>query len=155
MAQPVPGGGIPAQHPALELKMTFKDGGAFDFHQKYERIKERLHQVMEVAAERSPSGNTSRGVDMDNVILDELPAYSEAASTIPTTAPFQRMPSSRAPVPSAGSGGQASDVPLAQPVPERVEPQDQFNPPAEPPPGYDEVQRSSVADELERQLRDQ
>ena len=49
--QPVPGGGIPPTHSVVELKMTFKDGGAYDFHQKFLEIRERLQQVVAVARE--------------------------------------------------------------------------------------------------------
>jgi hypothetical protein len=49
--QPVAGGGIPANHAFVELKMVFKEGGAFDFHSQFERIKERLQQAVDNARE--------------------------------------------------------------------------------------------------------
>lgn len=70
--QPVAGGGISPSLPAVQLKVTFKEGGAFDFHTNFERIKERLEQAVE---------NTSQGtrgqqnVDLSAVHLEELPAY--------------------------------------------------------------------------------
>ncbi|KAF2675189.1 hypothetical protein BT63DRAFT_30749 [Microthyrium microscopicum] len=120
LVQPVPGGGIPAHLPALELKMTFKDGGAFDLHSTFERIKERLLQAVDVA--QMASGG-EQGVDMGNVNLDELPAY-EASPTSPLV--------------SVGA-------------PQRRE--EPVEPPSERPPGYEEVQRESVAEDLERRLR--
>ena len=48
--------GIPAQHLVIEAKVTFKDGGAYDFHTKFVQIKERLKQARDVAAE---SGETT------------------------------------------------------------------------------------------------
>lgn len=122
--QPVPGGGIPAQHAALELKMTFKDGGAFDFHTSYERVKERLQQIVETQRDSS--------MDATNVHLDDLPRYEEP--DLPSAAPPARRTVSP---PSSTSS------PL----------QENFAPPVEPPPGYEEVQRGSVAEELERRLR--
>jgi len=151
LLQPVAGGGIPPQHAALELKMTFKEGGAFDFHSKFERIKERLQQAVEVAREsglvtgdgsetgggRGPGG--LGGVDIGAVHLDELPAYSESGMSVPQqSSTTTNQPPRTPPEPS----GQSSPHEAT------------FSPPAEPPPGYEEVQRDSVAEEVERRLRD-
>lgn len=151
LLQPVAGGGIPPQHAALELKMTFKDGGAFDFHSKFERIKERLQQAVEMARESGlVTGDGSEaggargagglgGVDMGAVHLDELPAYSESGMSVPQQ-----------------SGDAAAEAPQPPPEPtsQRRSPEGTFGPPAEPPPGYEEVQRDSIAEEVERRLRD-
>ncbi|KAJ9635123.1 hypothetical protein H2199_008609 [Coniosporium tulheliwenetii] len=127
------------------LKMTFKDGGAFDFHNIYERIKERLQQAVEVARESGyATGDGSEsgggrgvgglaGVDLNNVHLDELPAY-EASGGMPLSGP------STAPTSPAPENARSSH-------------QEAFSPPAEPPPGYEEVQRESVVDEVELRLR--
>lgn len=150
IVQPVPGGNIPPEHAALELKMTFKDGGAFDFHSTYERIKERLQQAVDVARESGQlvgDGADNLGgaaaVNLDLVNLDELPAYEDA------TASTGRV-----------SGGtvhpmQRPLIDLDEPSsPQSRSPQEQvFTPPAEPPPGYETVQTQSVADELERRMR--
>jgi hypothetical protein len=131
--------------------MTFKDGGAFDFHSTYERIKERLQQAVDVARESGHlvgDGTETRGgqgagalgaVDMNAVHLDELPAYEDAASTRPVPATRQDAPL----------------IDLSEPEPAtRTSPrQEQFSPPAEPPPGYEDVQSQSISDELERRLR--
>ncbi|KAF1812338.1 hypothetical protein P152DRAFT_482363 [Eremomyces bilateralis CBS 781.70] len=157
IVQPVPGGGLPAAHLALELKLTFKDGGAFDFHSTFERIKERLQQAVEVARESGTvagdgveeGGAAGAGalgaLDWGNVHLDQLPAYEQSGA-------------SRAAPPPVTSGGQRDrdsglgESPEANGAaePPDGEPRDV---PADPPPGYEEVQRGSVAEELERRLR--
>jgi hypothetical protein len=162
--QPVPGGNIPPEHAALELKMTFKDGGAFDFHSIYERIKERLQQAVDVARESgqllgdgvenggSAGGGALSNVDLDLVHLDELPAYEDA------TSPVGRATARAVPVERRQEAliNLDDDVP---PHPQnsrsaQVSPRNEvFTPPAEPPPGYETVQQQGVADELERRLR--
>lgn len=131
--------------------MTFKDGGAFDFSSTYERIKESLSQASEVARE---SGGP---VDLSNVDLEQLPAYEEVAPS-PTTA---SAPSIQRPMPISPTS--ASQPPLRnndvadseRDRKEQVnnESSGQFSPPNEPPPGYDEVQQSSIADNLEASIR--
>jgi hypothetical protein len=135
MVQPVPGGNIPPTIPAIELKLTFKEGGAFDFHSTFERIKERLSHAVEIARESGQlTGgeglDMQQGVNMDSVHLDELPAYEDAGSTMPLLQ--HQIPAPRLNPPPA---------PTAEPPSQ--------------PPRYEEVQRESVADELERQLRSQ
>lgn len=150
IVQCVPGGNIPPDHPAVELKMTFKDGGAFDFHSTFERIKERLQQAVDVARESGQlvgdgteanagrGGGGLAGVNLDAVHLDELPAYEDATS--------QRLPHTHAEEPLI-------DFTDSPPSTTRSPRQQQFSPPADPPPGYETVQNQSVADELERRLR--
>ncbi|KAL7276005.1 hypothetical protein RUND412_001036 [Rhizina undulata] len=111
--QPVSNGGIPQTSSAVELKLVFKDGGAFDFHSMLERVKERVRQTLE---------NSQPGLDpqvaLSRVHMEDLPAYEPVGA-------------------QAGGGGGARTV-------EAVEMDG-------PPPGYEEVQRDSVAMELERQ----
>lgn len=166
--QPVPGGGIASKYSPVELKMVFRDGGAFDFHSNFERIKERLHQALEVARESGHivgdgsdagggrgAGQLS-GVNLAAVDLEELPAYEEARRTAPV-----EIAQSSPPLPL-----QEPDVTVpiienpASPVSEtaRTPPategdSETLSSPTEPPPGYEEVQRQSVATELERSLR--
>ena len=164
--QPVQGGGIPPQHAELDLVMEFKEGGAFDFASIFERLKERLRQAVDIARESGGDVDDDTrgvgGVNMNNVHLEDLPAYEESrqhtrvpdplpsppidsppASTLSTQAPTATAP---APGPELASPQPSS--PLSSPQPER------FQAPDEPPPGYEEVQRSSIADELERRLSD-
>src|SRR2546429_7295410 len=95
LVQPVAGGGIPVTQSAVELKMTFKDGGAYDFHNFFERIKERLQQAVDAVRESGQLGSGGRtgpelaGVNMANVHLEQLPSYGEAngPSLLPPHAP--------------------------------------------------------------------
>jgi hypothetical protein len=151
IVQTVPGGNIPPEHPAVELKLTFKDGGAFDFHTTFERIKERLQQAVEVARDNGQlvgdgtESNAGRGggaldlINLDSVHLDELPAYDAV------TTPQDMLAEPWAP-PSI-------DINSAPQSPGRSSREEPFSPPAEPPPGYETVQNQSVADELERRMR--
>ncbi|KAK6433278.1 hypothetical protein LTR95_010542 [Oleoguttula sp. CCFEE 5521] len=139
LLQPVQAGGIPI--PAggvVELKFTFKDGGAFDFHGTYERVRERLQQAVQVSREAgdssAPSGAALSGVDVSNVNLDELPAYKETSDQ-PLIAPIapQVVPTAEHVAPTAP---QQSDTPA-------------FSPPSEPPPGYEEAQRTGLNESAE------
>lgn len=117
--QPVRGGGIDA--PGVELKLTFKDGGAFDFHSNFERVKERLQQVVEVARMNGDtSGPVVNGLDARTVDLEELPAYQEESQG-PLISPVVASP-------VMPPHGQST-------IHER---------PLEPPPGYEETQNTSI-----------
>lgn len=150
------GGGIPASHAYVELKLVFKDGGAFNFHATYERVREQVVHAVDVARE---SGRDVRDA-IGDVAGEELPAYEG---------------------PGAGSGFGASDamidvgVPIGEQShildddilpppgappghPEAAAANGQrgaIAPPNEDPPGYEDVQRSGVADSLEEGLRRQ
>ncbi|KAI9375295.1 hypothetical protein BJX61DRAFT_170334 [Aspergillus egyptiacus] len=126
VVQPVPGGGISPSLPAVQLKVTFKDGGAFDFHNGFERIKERLQQAVEISGE---SGRGAGNVNLSSVHLEELPAYSAPQSSLDV----ERL-----------SNNRASD---------HHSPPDVSAEPQEPPPGYEEAQQQSVANEFEERLR--
>jgi hypothetical protein len=129
--QPVSGGGISPSLPAVQLKVTFKEGGAFDFSTNFERIKERLEQAVE---------NTSQGtrgqqnVDLSAVHLEELPAY-EAPPDASQDVSQDARPSQ---TPEESQSSRESDTGAE---------------PADPPPCYEEVQSQSVAHELEERLR--
>lgn len=119
----------------MELKVTFNEGGAFDFHSNFERIKDRLQQAVEHARDSgsvSVQAQTGRGVNFTNVHLDELPAYDE-------------------PNASSASRNQPINTVIEPPIRETVNTASPA--PVEPPPGYEEVQQQSVAEELEEQLR--
>lgn len=77
LVQPVAGGGISPSLPAVQIKVTFKEGGAFDFHTNFERIRERLEQAVENV---NDGARGMRGVDLSAVHLDELPAYGAPAA---------------------------------------------------------------------------
>ncbi|KAK9240741.1 hypothetical protein V1525DRAFT_394839 [Lipomyces kononenkoae] len=79
-------GGLPTETP-FEVTITFKDGGAFEFHDSFERIRERMQE----------------GVNH----IDELPTYSAAGST--TTAAAAGIDTNA--TPSAPPGAVANDEP--------------------------------------------
>jgi len=120
----------------VELKLTFKDGGAFDFHQIFEQIKERVHHAQSMARD------SGRPLDVD---LEQLPAYEpvreEQRSEGPQiVAPVPVRPQRNENVAQASSSG---------PPPPPVGPD-------ELPPGYEEAQASPVnAVSLDERLRDQ
>ena len=127
--QPVRGGGIPPSLPAVQLKFTFKEGGAFDYHTNFERIKERLQEAVENSRE-SDHGT----VNFSTVDLEELPAYEGPAHG---AAPASSNPP-RATLNSQSYTGAAPET---------------GSEPLDPPPGYEEVQQQTVAGELEERLR--
>lgn len=127
--KPVPGGNIPPNHPYVELKMVFSDGGAFDHQSIFEQIKERAAHALEIARE-SQGGN----VDMANVHLEQLPAYEPAGATGGETLA----------VPILSQDGSA-DVRSPSPAPS----------PSEPPPGYEEAQSQAVSIDLDARLRNE
>lgn len=153
LIHPVTGGGIPASHSELDCTIEFKEGGAFDFHNTFERLKERLRQTLDVARE-SGVDETVAAASIGN--MEDLPAYEDSRQ-------HARVPEAPlSPPPSAGLSGGGPPAAAAAPPPPADSPQrssplqspQPFQPPSEPPPGYEEVQRSSIADELERRLSD-
>ncbi|KAF1911130.1 WW-domain ligand protein-domain-containing protein [Ampelomyces quisqualis] len=156
LVQPVLGGGIPSQHAELDMVMEFKEGGAFDFASIFERLKERLRQAVDVARE-SGADTAEGGVNMNNVHLDDLPAYEDSRrdTRVPDSLPSPPLDNRRSN--AAGTGPPA----IAAPQPTSLQhsspmasPQAvNFQPPLEPPPDYEEAQRESVVEELERQAR--
>jgi hypothetical protein len=123
--------------------MTFKDGGAFDFHTNFERIKERLLQVVEQARESGAiagDGSQTGAVNFATVHLEELPAYEGPDSDSSLSGPSgdEGVPHYSRPGLLNGTGPAGAD---------------QFGAPSEPPPGYEEVQQQSVANDLENRLR--
>lgn len=139
--KPVPGGGIPPDHSAVELRLTFREGGAFDWHTIFEQIKERLYYAAQTAREQG------RPLEMNgDVNLEQLPAY-EAATEVHSDSgrppAFQSSPDidtvSRAQVP--GVNGTARG------------PHEHFQSPDEPPPGYEEAQAQAVEMTFEERER--
>jgi hypothetical protein len=127
LVQPVPGGGVSPSLPAIQLKVTFKEGGAFDFHTNFERIKERLEQAVENTSEGTRG---QQNVDLSAVHLEELPAYEAPPNTSQNARPSE--------TPEESQSNRVSDTGTE---------------PVEPPPCYEEVQSQSVAQELEERLR--
>ena len=150
--QPVPGGGIiqnsQSSSSHIEVKFTFKDGGAYDFHTNFERLKERMVQVVEEARERNLTTNATGGqqVDLSQVHLEDLPAYDAG----PGSAPGPSAP------PNAAPGRDLIDLQRTEvPAASTSLPESRPMPPDGPPPGYEETQQQSVAEEFERRLSGQ
>ncbi len=140
----------------IEIKLTFKDGGAYDFHTNFERIKERFLQAMEAARDGHGTGaNSSQGVaggpiaglNMDAVHLDELPTYQDSGRDELAPQPAPPQPRQRPPV------QQEDPVPSFEEVVQgRTPPQRAGAPPTDAPPGYEETQQQSIQQELETRL---
>ncbi|KAI9888550.1 MAG: hypothetical protein M1814_006820 [Vezdaea aestivalis] len=137
--QPVTGGGLPPAHMLYELKLTFKDGGAFDFHSAFERIKE-------VHTNARANGQS----DVAAAPLEQLPAYEDSSSAPLVQQGQVETASPTSPVVEHGGRGQAAGGAGGAKGNGQEGRREQ---PTEPPPGYEEVQRESVASELERRLR--
>ncbi|KAL9046436.1 MAG: hypothetical protein Q9214_000723 [Letrouitia sp. 1 TL-2023] len=154
--KPVTGGGISAQHAYVKLTMTFKEGGAFDLANMYERVKETLSQAVEVARE---SGRSQRA-DLSDVTLEQLPAYEETETSQGSTVPIQQPTPIPTPTKPAADLTQR-DSSVAVPSGEEQLPESgdmvtshaRSQLPDEPPPGYDESQQSSVVHNLEQSVR--
>lgn len=178
LVQPVPGGNISvasvgvAGGGAVELKVTFKDGGAPEFQGKFEAVKERLQQVVEAARERNaalgvPSSAGATGIDMTNVHLDQLPSYQEHGQD--RVADADRTVSGDGDVDmNERDVGGVSEVPRTATAEEvramaaaaatrreqessrrRSRQEEEVGEtPVDAPPGYEEAQRSIVEDEL-------
>jgi len=159
--RPVTGGGLTGYR--VVLKLTFRDGGAFDFGQIFERLNDRIRQVVDTATENGedPARVSAVGSSrLADIHLEELPAYEEHSRGIVQTVTQTRP----AELPTVSNRQSVNDVPndsgvevesdedpkIAAPEP-RTE--DSLTAPSEPPPGYEEVQRQSVAEHLEERLR--
>lgn len=76
--RPVPGGGLPAEHAVFELRITFREGGAFDFHTRWEEVRERLLVARESGGpvhleqlpvyEASQADGVGRDADLSSVV---------------------------------------------------------------------------------------
>jgi hypothetical protein len=113
----------------VEVRLTFKDGGAFDFHTVFEQIKERVHQAYTIARE---NGQASVG----DIHLEQLPAY-EPASDLGGRVIGEEEPVILSPVPIRPGTGPSSPI-LPPPAHSEVQPPDG------PPPGYEEAQAHAV-----------
>lgn len=134
--RPVAGGGIPPSLALVDLRMTFREGGAFDYHNVFEQIKERLHQAVQAArdAGRNVSSGAGGALNQDvlaGLHLEQLPAYEPASATAGATAGegLVQVDGGRE---GEAAGGAAPD---------------------EPPPGYEEAQAQAVGIDLDQRLR--
>jgi hypothetical protein len=130
--QPVPNGGIISSAAAVELKLVFKDGGAFDFHSTFERLKERVQQVVENISSHDSVAAQQAALNVD---LEDLPAYEEAIGPVRSSVPAQ--PSGELPTLAPDNIAARATITAS-------------NVPDEPPPGYEEVQLRGVESALGR-----
>lgn len=137
--QPVPMGGLPTPAAApylLELKLTFNEGGAYDFHAKFAEVRERLVQNREMV--REIGGNAG----VQEAHGEQLPAYEKSAASsngVVGTDSVQGSGSGadqdRPPSFEQASTSSHANISAAR--------RDYATPPDEPPPGYDEIQHST------------
>ena len=153
--QPVNGGGIPPHHAFVEIKMSFKDGGAYDFQSTFERVKEMMSNAIEEARESGRVSGRADVVDMSAVHLEQLPAYEEVGNT-PLGPPSDIL----RPTPISHSRQQPhtqntynNEENVGDTTTPQLSDQPQFQPPNEPPPGYEEAQQSSIVNNLEESIR--
>lgn len=141
LLQPTQGGGIPTPPTGVvEIKLTFKEGGAFDFHTNFERVKERLQQAVEVSRMDGDGASTSRaGINVGTVDLEELPAYQEESDG-PLISPVVAVPVQQSAVQRDSGVAVEDDRPRPKPT----------DVPDEPPPGYEEAQMEGLREEVER-----
>ena len=144
----MPGGNIPSDHAAVELKFTFKEGGATDFHSKFVQIKERYQQVLESSdIEGGPTirrdGGTT-GMNIDAVHLDQLPTY-EASNHDRTALPTEADAFTQTTSPQ-------TTVTSSQPRPGVAASRPEGSEPSDAPPGYEETQQRSIQEEVDRRL---
>lgn len=152
--RPVRGGGLPIEHAALKMDLTFKEGGAPEFQMAYERIRERLQQAIEIAQARGanvrgiPSSEIGHvpatgfnGVDLANVNLEQLPAYSAAANgaDVVVSVPGEHVEFAGVTMSRRVDSANGVDA-----VPRTLQ-----TTPDEPPPCYEQVQRENVEQAFE------
>ncbi len=155
VVRPVAGGGIPPHHPAVELRMTFREGGAFDYHTIFEQIKERLHHAISIARDEGRnigSIGVLGGVDLARVHLEQLPAYEPAPRSPGAEAEEEQDLVS--PIHPAGLISGVTSL-RGQPKPAEEVPTPPVEPPSEPPPGYEEAQAQAVGIDLDERLREE
>lgn len=134
LCKPVPGGGVPPPHPVVDVKLTFREGGAFQFHAIFEQIKERLNQTYAIAHE-----NSRQCVDFSNVDLEPLPVYrpSREDDIPPILTSSNIIFENEDSIPRSNLSENSNLRPI----------------PNEAPPGYEEMQAQAVWMEVERGLR--
>lgn len=160
--QPVPGGNLVGGS-GVELKVTFKDGGAPQFQGMFETVKERLQQVVDVARERNAGqAGAGAGVDMSNVHLDQLPSYQEHGQdrVARDEGEGDDDQNERVEVPRSATAEEVRAMAAAAATRREAESrrrrsreeEEAVGMPDDAPPGYEETQQKSVEDELSRRL---
>ncbi|KAK2013383.1 WW-domain ligand protein [Colletotrichum eremochloae] len=137
---PVAGGGVPADIPRVEVKLSFKEGGHSEFRQRFEELKERLEHVRRLQQE---TGQTV------NIPDEPLPAYEATEGA------------------GVSSGVASQPPPLQQQQQYQQQSQEesvarlsassgsQNRRPDEPPPDYEEAQAQTLSMRLEDHVREE
>lgn len=164
LVKPVAGGNIPSGSAYIELKLTFKEGGAPDFQSKFEAIKERLQQVVDVARQTNTDsrrvGNDGMGgVNLAAVHLDELPRYEDSGHDriAPQTETRQEEEVTVMPANATSDQVRAMAAAHRQQQEQRSRQNSrghssdnaEHETPSDAPPGYEEAQQQSVQAEME------
>ena len=147
--QPVPGGGLPTSQAHIEILFTFKDGGAFDFHNNFEQIKERYLQAV-AASQGSHDYDTANGVIMSAVHLEDLPRYQDAGHDRLADESRAVDPSRQALGHGTGTSTSSNGTTQGSSHVSRLEAN-----PQEAPPGYEETQRQGLQREIDSQFSKQ
>ena len=150
--QPVPGGNLPSSNAKIEVKLVFNEGGAADFHANFERIKERLQQVVEAATDGGGGAGygigSLAGVNMDAVHLDQLPTYEASGqdqiAPVSSGSPLEEPSVVFPDVSHTAQDGAGETIRHRTPAAAEA--------PNEPPPGYEETQQQSIRQEFERRF---
>jgi hypothetical protein len=136
--------------------MTFREGGAYDYHIIFEQIKERLHHAVSVAREEGRnigSAGVLNPADLANVDLEQLPAYEPASVVRRISHNEERGLMASSPTIAEGGGeGSRDSSSTAESTPKPEE--ELFTPPNEPPPGYEEAQAQAISIDFDQRLRE-
>ncbi|ROT36598.1 hypothetical protein SODALDRAFT_335699 [Sodiomyces alkalinus F11] len=124
--RPSPGGGVPPDIPRLSLKLTFREGGYYEFYRQFEELKERMEHVRRVQQETG---------QLVNIPDEPLPTYEPRQPG--TSEPSNLEPNTLVSRPRSTSS--ASQNPR----------------PDEPPPDYEEAQAQQLSMRLEGHIRDE
>lgn len=137
--------------------MTFREGGAFDYHTIFEQIKERIYHAVSIAQEEGRnigSVGTLGDADLANIHLEQLPAYEpppQVQSAEPVEEPGLASPGQHIIRDNGGASWNNSN----QTKPEIDASTPHAEPPNEPPPGYEEAQAQAVGIDLDQRLREE
>jgi len=133
--------------------MTFREGGAYDYHTTFEQIKERLHHAVQLARDQGQNVNSTSVLntsDLSRIDLEQLPAYEPPPEALNSQPTHQQGPPSPDHTIARDSG-----VSGVRPESSPKEEGEVFTPPNEPPPGYEEAYVQAVDIDLDQRLREE
>lgn len=140
---------VPEHILQLDVRMDFRDGGAFDFHTNSERLREMVHRRGEALLNSVSIGAEIGAMDGDPADYEDLPAYDDpglplidAPRNLPqmeNTGPLTSVSADRT---SNVEEASQAHVNRARERGSASVNEAQFS--AEPPPGYDQVQQAAV-----------